>query len=505
MTPQAKRASSSLTAWSGRGICALLAAGILAGAANAAPPEIRTSTQNVVPACVTPQRLMGFLKSRNHNVDPRFKDIAKFYKRHGEKWRVRWDYAFFQMAVETNFLSFKQGNGRWGDVNPRQNNFAGLGTTGGGVAGDSYPDVNTGVLAQIQHLVAYSGERVANPVGARTKLKQDDIIQSMAHLNGRTTFSDLSHRWAVDRHYGAAIEWVAGSYRAAHCKGGAEKAEAAEKTDVAEEVAASVIKTEPRRAEALAPAEALGGPEVVAESPPAPAPVRTIWSRDAQQGPAMAPANSPAPAATATHAAAAKPDPDSGARVSPTTDTAKPPVPVAKAAAAQTPPLAVASIAQPEPAGMNRSQQTAGAPTPAVIALPVSPAIEDEPAVAPAMMVPAPVHAFSFAPALNLAALTTSPEPKPVAAAGPCRVLSASYGGSKTLLVRAQAGAEVNYTALTVLDGFEGSMLDNFVKAHAPGGSSIGAYETRDAALAKAKELCPGAAEVPRAEGASAG
>ncbi len=52
---------------------------------------------------------------------------------------------------------------------PKQNNFAGLGTTGGGVPGDSYPDVNTGVLAQIQHLVVYSGERIDEPVGARTQ------------------------------------------------------------------------------------------------------------------------------------------------------------------------------------------------------------------------------------------------------------------------------------------------------------------------------------------------
>ena len=79
---------------------------------------------------------------------------------------MRWDYAFFQMAVETNFLTYRKGNGRWGDVNPKQNNFAGLGTTGGGVPGDSYPDVDTGVLAQIQHLVVYSGERIDDPVGA---------------------------------------------------------------------------------------------------------------------------------------------------------------------------------------------------------------------------------------------------------------------------------------------------------------------------------------------------
>src|SRR4029078_3647026 len=106
-----------------------------------------------------------------------------------------------------------------------QNNFAGLGTTGGGVPGDRYPDVNTGVLAQIQHLVAYSSEHVAAPVGARTKLKQDDIIEQMSHLKRSITFGDLSRRWAVDRHYGASIEWVANGYRAIYCKPGSQRAD----------------------------------------------------------------------------------------------------------------------------------------------------------------------------------------------------------------------------------------------------------------------------------------
>ncbi len=55
-----------------------------------------------------------------------------------------------------------------------------------------------------------------------------------------------------------------------------------------------------------------------------------------------------------------------------------------------------------------------------------------------------------------------SPIPQPVAASKRCRVLTASYGGKKTLLVLARAGGELHYTALTVLDGFEHSMLDNY-------------------------------------------
>ena len=49
---------------------------------------------------------------------------------------------------ETGFLQFG------GDVSVEQFNFAGIGTTGGGVPGNSYPDVRTGVRAQIQHLKA---------------------------------------------------------------------------------------------------------------------------------------------------------------------------------------------------------------------------------------------------------------------------------------------------------------------------------------------------------------
>jgi hypothetical protein len=145
-------------------------------------------------------------------------------------------------------------------------------------------------------------------------------------------------------------------------------------------------------------------------------------------------------------------------------------------------------------------------PAPAVVSIPITAAIESRTPALPALEEPVDARAFAFAPALNLAELSPSQQPKPAPiTTGACRVLAASYGGKKTLLVRTQAGAETHYTALTVLDGFEASMFQNFVKAHAPGGASLGEYETKDAALAKAKELCPGSAAAPKAEGASAG
>jgi hypothetical protein len=195
------------------------ALGAPSGASAQAIPEIRMHENNRVPACVTPGRLMRYLTTRNHDLLPQFRDIARLYKQHGEALRIRWDYAFFQMLVETNFLTYKTGSGKWGDVNPKQNNFAGIGTTGGGVPGDSFPDVSTGVLGQMQHLIAYSGEMVDNPVAKRTREKQDDIVSLSRSLKRPVTFRDLARRWAVDRQYARSIEAIAERYRAAHCTG----------------------------------------------------------------------------------------------------------------------------------------------------------------------------------------------------------------------------------------------------------------------------------------------
>lgn len=202
--------------------CVSACAGLLLAAPPAAArrpalPEIRMATPQAVPACVTPSRLMRHVRERTPNLDPRFRDIARFYKRHGEAVGVRWDYAFYQMLLETNYLSYKTGSGRWGDVNPRQNNFAGIGATGGGVPGDSFPDVSSGVLAQLQHLIAYSGQHVVNPLAPRTREKQDEIIRLSRTLRRPVRFDDLTNRWAKDRNYAKSIAFVAERYWQANC------------------------------------------------------------------------------------------------------------------------------------------------------------------------------------------------------------------------------------------------------------------------------------------------
>ena len=63
---------------------------------------------------------------------------------------VRGEVVFAQAMLETGWLSFG------GDAGIDQFNFAGLGTTGCGVKGIAFPDVRTGIRAQVQHLKAYA-------------------------------------------------------------------------------------------------------------------------------------------------------------------------------------------------------------------------------------------------------------------------------------------------------------------------------------------------------------
>ena len=76
--------------------------------------------------------------------------FCKMYYDEATAEGVRPEVAFAQTMKETGFLQYG------GDASIEQFNFAGLGTTGNGVPGNSYPDVQTGIRAQIQHLKAYA-------------------------------------------------------------------------------------------------------------------------------------------------------------------------------------------------------------------------------------------------------------------------------------------------------------------------------------------------------------
>lgn len=226
-------------------------------------PAIRLAADNKVPACVTPERLTAFLMSRNDRLDPKHRTIAHDYKKHGDTHGVRWDMAFIQMVLETNALKFRRGDGTPGDVKPHQNNFAGIGATGGGVPGEKFPDVTTGVKAHIQHLVAYSGEMVANPVSARTREVQDGIVKQSLKLGRTVRYDDLTRRWAADRNYARSMQVLQAKFTEDFCSG---------RSDPVATATAAPAAQMPRVAASMAP----GGP------PPVPRPARAPAARDCQ-------------------------------------------------------------------------------------------------------------------------------------------------------------------------------------------------------------------------------
>jgi hypothetical protein len=107
----------------------------------------------------------------------------------------------------------------------------------------------------------------------------------------------------------------------------------------------------------------------------------------------------------------------------------------------------------------------------------------------------APPHArASQAPTRPLAEAPT-PAERPRA----CKVWTASYGGSRNVLIQKVVGEELHLTALQVIDGQEEELAASFIETHAVGGSRLGdAFPNREAALVRAFDLCPQAARLQR-------
>lgn len=202
-------------------------------AVAASLPAIVASSGNTVPVCVQPATLMQFVAERNaahrpaQSIDPRFSKLAYDYQRLGQCVTrgpekcvgVRWDYAFFQMLIETNYLTFKRPDGVAGGVPPEDNNFAGVGATVRGKPGERFKDVATGVLAHLQHVLMYSTTRVPEPVANRTRLVQDDVQATLRRLNRPVTFGDLARIWTgTDKNtYGSDMQRIADKYAGRFC------------------------------------------------------------------------------------------------------------------------------------------------------------------------------------------------------------------------------------------------------------------------------------------------
>lgn len=110
---------------------------------------------------------------------------------------------FAQSMLETAWLSFG------GDVKIQQFNFAGLAATGNGAQGNGFPDVRTGLRAQVQHLRAY-----ADPHATVSSLAYPLVDQRFGYVaKGSAPIVEYlgiqenpQHRgWATAKNYGFHI------------------------------------------------------------------------------------------------------------------------------------------------------------------------------------------------------------------------------------------------------------------------------------------------------------
>jgi hypothetical protein len=137
-------------------------------------------------------QLQLFLRNNNESAIVQFPDLPKLYREEATIEGVNYDIAFCQMCVETGFLRFGE------DIKPQQNNFAGLGSIGGGAETASFESARIGVRAHIQHLKAYASLEplVQEVVDPRFRFVTRGIAPSINQLSGR---------WSADLDYGNKI------------------------------------------------------------------------------------------------------------------------------------------------------------------------------------------------------------------------------------------------------------------------------------------------------------
>ena len=164
------------------------------------PQTLSTADNSIIgtPLATQEQCVKYLLRNNPHpNLKVSAEQIVAYYYEEGTREGIRPDVAFCQALKETGF--FRYG----GDVIPEQNNYCGLGTTGGGVKGEFFATPQLGVRAHIQHLLAYSSTR--RPTLPIVDPRYGLVRQA---YGSRTlgTWQDLNGRWAVPgRYYGQEI------------------------------------------------------------------------------------------------------------------------------------------------------------------------------------------------------------------------------------------------------------------------------------------------------------
>jgi hypothetical protein len=400
-------------------------------------PQVKISESNPVPECATPGRLMSYIKSRNAKLDPKFNSVATEYMRHGEDLGIRWDYAFFQMMLETDTLRFT------GDVDIKQNNFAGLGATGRGAKGESFKTVSDGVRAHLEHLLMYTGEKIESPIAERTKNIQEwGVLTSWQKtIKGPMTYAQLARQWApTSKSYPRDVETLAGLFFKGACKG----------DDPNPEMIAEARKGRDAKTAGVQATSKSKGTELAK---------RALDEARAEGGKRSA-LGATSAAANATEAG-------------PTAATASlEGVKILNAEPAEE--ITVAAVQDSAPQKVEAQTVTADT----AVATGKTAAEEKSTPIETAALA-APALGQAEKPAATPAASTT------------CRVFTASYGGAKSIIIKALDEGSTNYTVLDVNEGSEKREAEAYIGAYAKGGETVGEFSNQEKALEKAFELCP--------------
>jgi hypothetical protein len=353
------------------------------------------------------------------------------------------------MVVETGALSYWRGN-RAGDVKAEQNNFAGLGATGGGERGESFRDIESGVRAHLEHLLLYAGYPVENPVAERTRKGRDwCVLTSWQHAFKRPiTYTDLAAKWAPgSRGYAGMLRAVADQFDADICN-----------------------RPDPRPGLVQeARAKAPGTAKTAEAQPPPLSPGAELAQRAIEEAKAEGTAK--------RSSLGAQPPSDQPPQFAPFKILNPPPV-----AAPAPEPSSSAAVAKPAPAEAKPAITTG------------TTAKADAKAAAPKAAAPDKAGArTAMASASVLGPKTKAPVDTavPPAANQKCRVWTASYGGQKAVIIRSVVDQVVNFTVLDVNENAETREVEAFISAYAKNGRVAGEYGSQAQALDKAFELCP--------------
>ena len=137
-------------------------------------------------------QMINFINKRNAapKINCTVEELVGYYYEEAGREGIRPDVAICQAIKETGTWNYG------GDVVPEQNNYCGLGTTGGGVKGAYFETPQLGVRAQIQHLLAYTSTEPPKLeiVDPRYELIQKYRPQIFGKIK---TWTGLNGVWAV--------------------------------------------------------------------------------------------------------------------------------------------------------------------------------------------------------------------------------------------------------------------------------------------------------------------